>query len=189
MAATLKLKRVYHKPAARDGSRILVDRLWPRGLTKQKASVDHWLRDIAPSTALRKWYGHEPDRWPEFCRRYGTELQQQKQVLKELKDLMKVHRSVTFLFSSKEEKLNNAAANQFGSGWGWLVVADGKLDVIPRPNQDSPLMEGKTPILGVDVWEHAYYLKYQNRRPDYLAAWWNTVNWSAVDQRFSQARA
>ncbi len=91
-------------------------------------------------------------------------------------------------FDSLKEKINNAATNQFGSGWGWLVVADGKLDVLARPNQDSPLMEGKTPILGVDVWEHAYYLKYQNRRPDYLTAWWNTVNWSAVEQRFSQAR-
>jgi Fe-Mn family superoxide dismutase len=91
-------------------------------------------------------------------------------------------------FESLKEKVNNAATNQFGSGWGWLVLADGKLDVIARPNQDSPLMEGKTPILGVDVWEHAYYLKYQNRRPDYLNAWWNTVNWSAVEQRLSRAR-
>jgi Fe-Mn family superoxide dismutase len=91
-------------------------------------------------------------------------------------------------FESFKEKLTNAAANQFGSGWGWLVVSDGKLDVIARPNQDSPLMEGKTPLLGVDVWEHAYYLKYQNRRPDYLAAWWNTVNWRAVEERFRRAR-
>ncbi len=91
-------------------------------------------------------------------------------------------------FDSLKEKVNNAATNQFGSGWGWLVLADGKLDVVARPNQDSPLMEGKTPILGVDVWEHAYYLKYQNRRPDYLTAWWNTVNWSAVEKRYQQAR-
>ena len=91
-------------------------------------------------------------------------------------------------FESFKEKLTNAAANQFGSGWGWLVVGGGKLDVIAKPNQDSPLMEGKTPILGVDVWEHAYYLKYQNRRPDYLAAWWNTINWLAVAQRYSAAR-
>ncbi len=91
-------------------------------------------------------------------------------------------------FQGFKEKLTNAAANQFGSGWGWLVVSDGKLDVIARPNQDSPLMEGKPPLLGVDVWEHAYYLKYQNRRPDYLAAWWNTVNWQEVAQRFSRAR-
>jgi Fe-Mn family superoxide dismutase len=91
-------------------------------------------------------------------------------------------------FQGLKEKLTNAAANQFGSGWGWLVADGGKLDVIARPNQDSPLMEGKTPLLGVDVWEHAYYLKYQNRRPDYLAAWWNTVQWQAVADRFRQAR-
>jgi len=91
-------------------------------------------------------------------------------------------------FDSLKEKINNAAANQFGSGWGWLVLADGKLDVVARPNQDSPLMEGKTPILGVDVWEHAYYLRYQNRRPDYLAAWWNTINWPEVAKRYSAAR-
>jgi len=91
-------------------------------------------------------------------------------------------------FEGFKEKLTNAAANQFGSGWGWLVAAGGKLDVIAKPNQDSPLMEGKTPLLGVDVWEHAYYLKYQNRRPDYLAAWWNTINWPAVAQRYSAAR-
>jgi len=89
---------------------------------------------------------------------------------------------------SCKEKLNAAAMGQFGSGWGWLVVAGGKLEILPRPNQDSPLMEGKTPILGVDVWEHAYYLKYQNRRADYLAAWWNVVNWKAVEERFHRAR-
>jgi len=91
-------------------------------------------------------------------------------------------------FESFKEKLTNAAAGQFGSGWGWLVASGGKLEVIARPNQDSPLIEGKTPLLGVDVWEHAYYLKYQNRRPDYLAAWWNTVNWQAVADRYSRAR-
>ncbi|HKI00602.1 MAG TPA: superoxide dismutase [Thermoanaerobaculia bacterium] len=91
-------------------------------------------------------------------------------------------------FEAFKEKLTNAAVNQFGSGWGWLVASGGKLDVVSRPNQDSPLMEGKTPLLGVDVWEHAYYLKYQNRRPDYLAAWWNTIDWSAVAQRYSSAR-
>jgi Fe-Mn family superoxide dismutase len=90
-------------------------------------------------------------------------------------------------FASFKEKLTNAAANQFGSGWGWLVSSGGKLEVIARPNQDSPLMESKVPLLGVDVWEHAYYLKYQNRRPDYLAAWWNTVNWSAVEQKLAHA--
>jgi len=92
-------------------------------------------------------------------------------------------------FESFKEKLTNAAANQFGSGWGWLVAVGGKLEVMARPNQDSPLMEGKVPLLGVDVWEHAYYLRYQNRRPDYLAAWWNTVQWSAVETRLAKAHA
>jgi Fe-Mn family superoxide dismutase len=91
-------------------------------------------------------------------------------------------------FEAFKEKLTQAATNQFGSGWGWLVAADGKLDVIARPNQDSPLAEGKTPLLGVDVWEHAYYLNYQNRRPDYLAAWWNTIRWDAVAARHAAAR-
>jgi Fe-Mn family superoxide dismutase len=91
-------------------------------------------------------------------------------------------------FDGLKEKLTAAATGQFGSGWGWLVVsADKKLEVINRPNQDSPLMEGKNPILGVDVWEHAYYLKYQNRRPDYLSAWWNTIRWDNVAKRFAQA--
>jgi len=92
-------------------------------------------------------------------------------------------------FADFQEKLTNAAANQFGSGWGWLVASGGKLEVLARPNQDSPLMEGKTPLLGVDVWEHAYYLKYQNRRPDYLTAWWNVVNWPAVAGKFDQAHS
>jgi Fe-Mn family superoxide dismutase len=78
-------------------------------------------------------------------------------------------------------KVNDAGVKRFGSGWSWVVTdGTGKLEVISTPNQDSPLMEGKTPILGVDVWEHAYYLKYQNRRPDYLTAWWNVLNWDKV---------
>jgi Fe-Mn family superoxide dismutase len=91
-------------------------------------------------------------------------------------------------FDAFKEKLTNAAVGQFGSGWGWLVWSGGKLEVFGRPNQDSPLMEHKQPVLGVDVWEHAYYLKYQNRRPDYLAAWWNAVDWKAVEQSFARAR-
>ena len=86
-----------------------------------------------------------------------------------------------------KEKLNGAAAGQFGSGWGWLVVANGSLAVSASANQNSPLMDGKTPILGIDVWEHAYYLNYQNRRPDYLAAWWNVVNWDVAAARFAAA--
>jgi Fe-Mn family superoxide dismutase len=87
-----------------------------------------------------------------------------------------------------QEKVNAAATGQFGSGWGWLVLNQGKLEVIARPNQDSPLMEGMAPILGVDVWEHAYYLNYQNRRPDYLKAWWNVVDWRAVGAAYDRAR-
>jgi Fe-Mn family superoxide dismutase len=88
-----------------------------------------------------------------------------------------------------KERVNAAGAGQFGSGWAWLVVdQNGELEVLSTPNQDSPLMSGKTPILGVDVWEHAYYLKYQNARPAYLEAWWNTVNWDAVAARYDAAR-
>ena len=82
----------------------------------------------------------------------------------------------------------NAAATRFGSGWAWLSVDGGNLVVESTPNQDSPLMEGRTPILGLDVWEHAYYLNYQNRRPDYIAAFWNAVNWDEVARRFEAAQ-
>jgi superoxide dismutase, Fe-Mn family len=91
-------------------------------------------------------------------------------------------------FNAFKEKFNTTATNIFGSGWAWLVVDGGKLDVIGRPNQDSPLAEGKEPILGLDVWEHAYYLNYQNRRPDYIGAWWNVVNWDEVNRRLGAAR-
>lgn len=87
-----------------------------------------------------------------------------------------------------KETINKNGATRFGSGWSWLVVkADGSLDAYSLPNQDSPLSQGDTPILGVDVWEHAYYLNYQNRRPDYLTAWWNTVNWDAVAKNYAAA--
>jgi Fe-Mn family superoxide dismutase len=86
-------------------------------------------------------------------------------------------------FDSFKEKFNAAAAGRFGSGWAWLLKSgNGKFEISSTANQDSPLMEGKKPILGLDVWEHAYYLKYQNRRPDYVAAWWNVVNWNEVNK-------
>ncbi len=89
-------------------------------------------------------------------------------------------------FNSFKAKMIDAGAKRFGSGWSWLVKdKNGNLQVISTPNQDSPLMDGMAPLLGIDVWEHAYYLKYQNRRPDYLNAWWNTVNWDAVAKRFA----
>jgi len=87
-------------------------------------------------------------------------------------------------FAPFQEKMIDAGTKRFGSGWSWLVVAGGKLEVYSTANQDSPLMEGKTPLFGIDVWEHAYYLKYQNRRPDYLKAIWNVVNWDAVAKNF-----
>jgi Fe-Mn family superoxide dismutase len=91
-------------------------------------------------------------------------------------------------FDAFRQRFSDAAATRFGSGWAWLVVAGGALAVESTPNQDSPLMEGKLPILGLDVWEHAYYLKYQNRRPDYIQAWWNVVNWDEVARRFDAAK-
>jgi Fe-Mn family superoxide dismutase len=86
-------------------------------------------------------------------------------------------------FDAFKEQMNKAGVGRFGSGWAWLVSAGGKLSIESTANQDNPMMDGKRPIMGIDVWEHAYYLKYQNRRPDYLTAWWNTVNWDEVSKR------
>jgi Fe-Mn family superoxide dismutase len=86
-------------------------------------------------------------------------------------------------FDAFKEQMNKGGATRFGSGWVWLVSSNGKLSVESTANQDNPLMEGKHPVFGIDVWEHAYYLKYQNRRPDYLAAWWNVINWDEVNKR------
>jgi Fe-Mn family superoxide dismutase len=91
-------------------------------------------------------------------------------------------------FEALKKAFNEAGAKQFGSGWAWVVYADGKLKVISTANQDSPLTQGLTPILGNDVWEHAYYLKYQNLRPKYLENWWNVVNWPEVEKRFAKAK-
>ncbi|HHY72999.1 MAG TPA: superoxide dismutase [Bacillus bacterium] len=91
-------------------------------------------------------------------------------------------------FDAFKEEFAKAAATRFGSGWAWLAVNNGQLEVTSTPNQDSPLMEGKTPILGLDVWEHAYYLNYQNRRPDYISAFWNVVNWEEVTNRYNAAK-
>ena len=88
-----------------------------------------------------------------------------------------------------QAQMKQAGIGRFGSGWAWLVLADGKLKIISSANQDSPYMTGQAPIMGIDVWEHAYYLKYQNKRPDYIDAWWNVVNWTAVGERYSKAKA
>jgi Fe-Mn family superoxide dismutase len=91
-------------------------------------------------------------------------------------------------FDALKEKFTTAATTRFGSGWAWLVKRGSKIEVISTANQDSPIMEGAFPIIGLDVWEHAYYLKYQNRRPDYITAWWNVVNWKVAEERFDRAK-
>jgi superoxide dismutase, Fe-Mn family len=91
-------------------------------------------------------------------------------------------------FDAFKDQMNKGGAGRFGSGWVWLVSSGGKLAIESTANQDSPLMDGKKPIFGIDVWEHAYYLKYQNRRPDYLAAWWNVVNWAEINKRLAAAK-
>jgi Fe-Mn family superoxide dismutase len=90
-------------------------------------------------------------------------------------------------FDQFKEKFNAAATTRFGSGWAWLLKSGGKLEIASTANQDSPIMEGKGIVMGLDVWEHAYYLKYQNRRPEYISAWWNVVNWTEVEKRFQSA--
>ena len=91
-------------------------------------------------------------------------------------------------FDEFKEKFAAAGKTRFGSGWAWLVLSNGELEVTSTPNQDSPVMEGNTPLLGLDVWEHAYYLKYQNKRPDYIEAFWNVVNWDEVSKRYESAK-
>jgi len=92
-------------------------------------------------------------------------------------------------FATFQAQIKQAGVSRFGSGWAWLVLADGKLKIINLANQDSPYMTGQAPIMGVDVWEHAYYLKYQNKRPDYLDAWWHVANWTKIGERYAAAKA
>lgn len=108
--ATITTKRIYAAPAATDGCRVLVDRLWPRGLSKKKAAIDHWFRDLAPSNKLRRWYGHDPGKWDEFRRRYRSELEADPSVLESLIQLVKTEKTVTLLFSARNEDYNNAVA-------------------------------------------------------------------------------
>jgi uncharacterized protein YeaO (DUF488 family) len=106
---SIRLKRVYEKPARTDGRRVLVDRIWPRGLTKQKAQIDEWLKEIAPSTKLRKWFGHDPDRWEEFKKRYADELDDRREPVERLARESK-KRTLTLLFGAKDMERNNAVA-------------------------------------------------------------------------------
>jgi len=103
-------------------------------------------------------------------------------------DLAKVIKSTFGSFADFKKQFTDAAMKRFGSGWAWLVVKDGKLSILSTPNQDPPLLDGYTTILGLDVWEHAYYLKYQNRRADYAVAWWNVVNWPYVAELYAKAK-
>ena len=105
----IKLKRVYEKPSKEDGLRVLVERLWPRGFTKERASVDLWLKDIAPSTELRKWFGHDPAKWEQFCKRYMTELKQKKDAVNLLKQKSK-EGVITLVYAARDEKHNSAIA-------------------------------------------------------------------------------
>jgi uncharacterized protein YeaO (DUF488 family) len=105
----IKIKRAYESPSDSDGCRILVDRLWPRGISKEKAKVDFWPRELAPSTELRHWYGHDPEKWPEFKSRYFAELDANPELVKELLEYVRKG-AVTFVYSSKEQRLNNAVA-------------------------------------------------------------------------------
>jgi uncharacterized protein YeaO (DUF488 family) len=104
----IQIKRVYEKAAREDGYRILVDRLWPRGLTKERARVHLWMKEIAPSAALRKWFGHEAEKWPEFMKRYGAELRKKKELLQELQRLEREHGRVTLLFGRNDQTHNQA---------------------------------------------------------------------------------
>jgi uncharacterized protein YeaO (DUF488 family) len=106
----IEIKRVYEKPAKADGWRVLVDRLWPRGMKKEAARVDVWMKDVAPSTALRKWFGHEPEKWSEFQKRYRRELERKTELLAELKKMAKEHGTLTLLYGAKDEEHNDAVA-------------------------------------------------------------------------------
>ena len=104
----IKIKRVYEKPAKEDGWRVLVDRLWPRGMKKEAAHLDIWMKDLAPSDALRKWFGHKPEKWGEFQKKYRGELKKKKELVAELKKMAKDHGTVTLLFGAKDEEHNEA---------------------------------------------------------------------------------
>ena len=153
----------------------------------QKKSVEDLLRDLSTvpddiRTAVRNNGGGHYNHtlfWPSMSAEGGGEPEG---------DLGKAIGDAFGGFATFKEKLSATAVGQFGSGWGWLVLDGDSLKVEGTPNQDNPISHGRTPLVGVDVWEHAYYLKYQNRRPDYVAAWWNVVNWDEVAKRYADAK-
>ena len=150
----------------------------------QKFSVDDLLKNFnkvpdAIKTAVKNHGGGHANHsfwWPML----GNSSQAKGRVVDA------IHESFESLEKFKEQ-FNTAATTLFGSGWAWLVVDQGRLEIMQTQNQDSPLMQGKIPVLGIDLWEHAYYLKYQNKRPDYISAFWNVVNWKQVDGNFAEA--
>ena len=153
----------------------------------QRLSVEELLRQIEKvpeniRTAVRNNGGGHANHslvWPLMKKGGGGEARG---------DIAEGIKSAFGSFAEFKTKFNDAAAKRFGSGWAWLLVGGGKLAIESTANQDSPLMDGKKPVLGLDVWEHAYYLKYQNRRPEYVEAWWNLVNWDQVNQNYSHAK-
>jgi Fe-Mn family superoxide dismutase len=156
------------------------------GTDMEKVSLDDLLKNISkyPVVVRNNGGGH-------FNHSLFWEIMSGKGGGQPKAELLKAIESNFSTFDSFKEKFSNAAATRFGSGWAWLVVSNGKLLVGSTPNQDNPLMDISeikgTPILGLDVWEHAYYLKYQNRRPDYISAWWNVVDWEVVTQKYLEA--
>ena len=104
----IKMKRIYEQPAKEDGWRVLVDRLWPRGMKKEAAQIDHWMKDVGPSDGLRKWFGHDPKKWPEFQKKYRAELTKKRELIAELKKLEKAHGTLTLLFGARDEEHNQA---------------------------------------------------------------------------------
>jgi uncharacterized protein YeaO (DUF488 family) len=124
----IKIKRIYDPPAKEDGFRILVDRLWPRGLGKEKAKIDLWLKEIAPSDQLRKWYGHDPKKWTQFRKKYSNELKDKDELVNRIAGKVK-EGTITFLYSSKEEKHNNAVAlKEYILGHGVMELRNGRLE-------------------------------------------------------------
>jgi Fe-Mn family superoxide dismutase len=153
----------------------------------QRLSIEELLRGIdkvpeAIRTAVRNNGGGHANHslfWPSMKKGGGGEAKG---------EIAEAIKSAFGSFSEFKTKFNDAATKRFGSGWAWLLINNGKLAIESTANQDSPLMEGKKPVMGLDVWEHAYYLKYQNRRPEYIEAWWNVVNWDQINQNFAQAK-
>ncbi len=115
----IRLKRVYETPSEKDGFRVLVERLWPRGISRERARVDQWIKEAGASTELRKWFGHDPDKWEEFQRKYFDEIRERADVLQALRDILRSHKVVTFLFAAHDEEHNNAVAlKEFLEGRG-----------------------------------------------------------------------